>query len=305
MKKKRTKKQVTEKVYYRISEIAQKFGLSQETMSEILKKNGIKSVLEGIYDRDSFRGKVNAVKHMVNDYKNDRNREHIKSPNIDGYMNIKDIAEMFGVDVSCIRRKINRLKLPFIRGIRGEKRYHDTVIDKYSNLLRKGSKLPYGKNSVLRSKGYITYSEFEVLAGITRSTLRNRLYRGVYSDCLVSGNVCYIHRRNLNVQPVKNCSILSNTPEGYIPLITIRDLLNIKVLSIKKYIDAGIVNPLYVIRKSKYVYIKREEAEKFIRWYEKDIAERETRKNDWLRPKSAVVKGVGVIFSDYDIFDKI
>ena len=309
MKKRKQKKPMVrkqnEKVYYRLNEIAQKFCVSQEVMSEILKKHGIKEVLAGIYDRDSFRGKVVSVKRMVSDYKKEYERTHVKSPNPDGYMNIKEIAMIFETDVSCIRRKINRLKLPFIHGIRGEKRYHDVVIDKYAHILKRGSKLPYGKNSVLRAKGYIPYSEFEVLAGITRVTLRNRVYQGVYTDCIMSGNVCYIHRRNLNVQPVRNSSILSDAPDGYIPLVTIRKILNLTSLSIQKYIDDGIVNPIYVERKSGHVYLKREEADKFIRWYEKDRSEREARRNNWLRPKSGIVKGAGVVFSDYDIIDKI
>ena len=282
-----------QKVYYRIAEIAKKFGISQEHMAEILKKNGIIEVLDGIYDRDSFRGKVTNLKKMVNEYKNNKTREHIISEHKDGYMNIQEIAEKFGSDVSCIRRKINKLKLPYITGIRGEKRYHDTVIDKYIHILKKGNHIPNGKKPILRNRGYITYSEFEILAGITRVTLNNRIKKGIYSDCIMVDNICYIHRRNLNVQPVRNSSIVSNSPDGYIPLVTIRKILGLSSLSIQKYIRDGIVNPLYVQNKSGHVYLKREEAEHFIEWYKENRYKHSHYEN------ISVTKGIGIVLSDY------
>lgn len=284
-----------QKVYYRIAEIAKKFGISQEQMAEILKKNGINEVLPGIYDRDSFRGKVNNVRKMVKDYKEDKQREHIVSIHNDGYMNINEIAEVFGTDVSCIRRKINKLKLPYITGIRGEKRYHDTVIDKHAHVMKKGNHLPNGKKPILRNRGYITYSEFEILAGITRITLNNRIRKGIYSDCIMVDNICYIHRRNLNIQPVRHSSIISNTPDGYIPLVTIRKILGLVALSIQKYIRDGVINPLYVINKSGHVYLKREEAERFVEWYKENRRKHSHEHYD----NVSVTKGIGVILSDY------
>lgn len=293
----------SQKVYYRISEIAEKFGISQKAMGDILVKLGIKAVLPGIYDRDSFRKKMKSLKKLIADYRRELAISHIKSPNPDGYMNINEIAELFGSDVSCIRRKINKLKLPFIRGIRSEKRYHDTVIDKYSHILKRGSKVPIENNAVLRSKGYITFSEFSLLAGISRVTLRKRINNGLYTDLIMYKNVAYIHKRNLNIEPVRKSWITGNTPDGYIPLVTIREILNLKSLSIQQYIRDGIINPMYVIRKSIFVYIKREEAEKFIHWFQTNKLNNELKKDNNPFKKSKIMKGVGMVLSDYDIFE--
>lgn len=258
------------KVYYRIVDIAEKYGIGQEPMAGLLENCGIKPVLEGIYDRDSFKGRVKRLEKSVTEWKNEQRRTNVKSEHTDGYMCISEISELFGVDVSCTRRKINRLGLPYVIGLRGEKRYHETVIQRYSMLLRKNRKLPVKNDPVLRDKGYITYSEFEVLAGITRPTLRNRIYSGMYSDCIMSGNVCYIHRRNLNVEPSRNRTALSRCPDDHIPIIKIREILGIRKLCIKRYIDMGVVNPMYVKKISCYSYIERREAEKFIEWYRKN-----------------------------------
>lgn len=291
------------KVYYRIGEIATKFGVGQKIMAEILRRNGINEVLEGIYDRDSFRGKVTNLKKMVEEYISEKRRSRIKAENPDGYMNINEIASVFGLDVSCVRRKINALKLPYITGIRGEKRYHDVVIDRYSHILKKGRKLPAGKNKELRSRGYIPYSEFEILAGITRATLIRRIHDGLYTDYIMSGNVAYIHKRNLNVQPVKNSHISSKSPDGYIPLVTIRNILNLKVLTIQQYINRGIVNPLCVVKKTGFVYIQREEAEKFIEWYLENRRKNENKRNGGLYTNAEIHKNIGILLSDYKFND--
>lgn len=291
-----------QKVYYRIAEIAKKFGMSQEQMAEILKKNGIVEVLNGIYDRDSFRGKVSNLKKMVAEYKNDMKRERITAENPDGYMNVAEIAMIFGIDENSVRRKLRLLKLPYITGIRNEKRYHDIIIDKYSHVLRKGKRLPV-KNKYLRERGYIPADEFAILAGICRSTLTKRIKRGIYTDFIIVGCTSYLHRRNLNVKPTKMSSIASDSPDGYIPLITIREILGLASLSIKKYVDSGIVNNHKIIRKSGHVYIERSEAEKFISWYSKMRAGYENGRRCIEADNITVKSGIGVVLSDYK-FDK-
>lgn len=297
------KLQKSEKVYYRLNEIAEKFRISQEAMTDILLKNGIKPVLPGIYDRDSFRGKVRNIQKMSDDYRNTKRQINLITQYEDGYISIKEIAEIIGTDITCVRRKLNKLKLSYISGIHGERRYHKTAIEKYYHVLKRNGKIARNRDE-LRRRGYIPFSEFVILAGITRPTLRKRINDGIYTDCIMCNTVGYIHVRNLNVQPVRNSSITENTPSGYIPLMTVKDMLNLNTLSVQPYIDRGIINPLYVIRIKHYVYLKREEAERFIQWYRNHKLEYENTRDRTNYRKSTFISGTGVVLSDYDIFSK-
>ena len=260
---------ITHNVYYRLNEIAVKFGISQDAILDILEKIGISPVLPDIYDRESFKGKVRTIKKLVKEYNRRRPKKEIATDNPDGYMNVNEIAEIFGTDPSCIKRKLNKMKLPYIDGPHNSKRYHVTIVDKYAHILMRGSKVPLHDDVKLREKGYIPFLEFEALAGISRVTLLKRLKNGLYSDVTVFKSTNYINRRNLYIQQSTTNRIMENTPSGYIPLVTIREILGLDTLSIQQYVNIGIVNPLYVVKKCGFVYLKREEAEKFIEWYKK------------------------------------
>lgn len=290
---------VVHKVYYRLNEIAVKFGISQEAIADILEKNGIEPVLPDIYDRDSFKGKVGNIKKMAAEYLN-KETQICRITRYDGdYISTRDISEIVGVDVSCVRRKLNKLKIPYIYGMHKERCYDKCMIEKYYHILKRNGKTPR-KRDVLRGRGYIPFSEFVILAGITRPTLRKRINDGIYTDCIMCNTVGYIHVRNLNVQPVRNSSISEKTPSGYIPLITVKNMLNLNTLSIQQYIDRGVINPLYVVRIKHYVYLKREEAERFIHWYKKYKSDH--KKTICRYMKNEFINGNGVILSDCDNF---